>query len=264
MRFPRALYSAKIKKRTPRPYTARFPQGGFTMEKTAILFVHGFMGCSRQFLPLQDALEGCKADMKLHVLPGHEATLKEFHKTNAEVWQQSVNAAVRDLAREYDRILLVGHSMGGLLAVRAAIAEPEKVCGVAAIGFPIKINLKWQWLSLNLDAARPAKEGEDPRVTAARTMAGVSLNNVGQYLSTLPQNMQFLKTTRLARKDIHFLKAPLTVLNFKKDEIVAPSVTDFVHSQLPDAKVILLPNSYHFLFTDDDLLAMANEIKNML
>lgn len=234
------------------------------MEKTAILFVHGFMGCSRQFLSLQNALEGCEADMKLHVLPGHEATLEEFHKTDAEVWQQSVNAAVRDLAREYDRILLVGHSMGGLLAVRAAIAEPEKVCGIVAIGFPIKINLKWQWLTLNLNAARPAKEGEDPRVTVARTMGGVTMNTVGQYFSTLPQNMQFLKMTRLARKDIHLLKAPLTVLNFKKDEIVAPSVPDFVHSQLSDAKVVVMPNSYHFLFSDDELLVMANEIKKML
>lgn len=234
------------------------------MQKTAILFVHGFMGCKRQFYSLRDELEGCGADMILHVLPGHDSTLEEFRKTDAGDWQQSVNNAVNNLAQKYDRILLVGHSMGGLLAVRTAIAEPKKVCGVVAIGFPVKINLKWQWLSLNLDASRPAKDGEDPRITAARTMSGVKIRTVGQYLSTAAQNMQFLKITRLTRKEIHLLKAPLTVINFKKDEIVASSVPDFVHSKLPDAKVLILPNSYHFLFTDDELHLMSNEIRRVL
>ncbi|NLW65801.1 MAG: alpha/beta fold hydrolase [Clostridiales bacterium] len=234
------------------------------MEKTAILFVHGFMGCKRQFLSLQNALEDCGADMILHVLPGHDSTLEEFRTTDAGIWQQSVNDAVHNLAKEYDRILLVGHSMGGLLAIRAAIAEPDKVCGVAAIGFPIKIRLRHQWLALNIDASHPAKEGEDPRITAARTMSGVKIESAGQYFSTFPQNMQFLKMTRLARREIHLLKAPLTVLNFEKDEIVAPSVPDFVHSQLPDARVIMMPNSFHFLFTDDELQLMASEIRGML
>ena len=234
------------------------------MEKIAVIFVHGFMGCHRQFEALADFVDDGEIEMVFHVLPGHESTLAEFKKTNAKIWQESVNELVGSMAEQYDRILLVGHSMGGLLAVRAAIAKPDNVCGVVCIGFPIKINIGKQWLDLNTAASKPQVDGEDPRVTAARTMAGVTINSTGQYFSTLPQNIQFLKTTRLARHDLHMLKAPLTVINFEKDEIVAKSVPEFVKSQKSDAKIVMLPDSYHFLFAETELVTMADEIQKML
>lgn len=234
------------------------------MANTAILFVHGFIGSCRQFTALAELLSDCNADMFFHVLPGHEATIEDFKKTNADIWQSSVDERLKKLSESYDRILVVGHSMGGLLAVRAAIAAPEKVCGIAAIGFPIKVSVGYDWLKLNMDASRPAHYGEDPRVTAARSMAGVAILNVGQYLSTLPQNMEFLKTTRLARRDLHKLTAPLKVINFERDEIVASSVPDFVRAKKPDAKIVMLPESYHFYFTANELVRMADEIRNML
>lgn len=234
------------------------------MENTAILFVHGFMGSHRQFDSLAKLLKESTADLYFHSLTGHGSTLKEFRSTNAKMWQDSVDERLRELSKEYEKVLVVGHSMGGLIAERAAIAVPDKVCGVVAIGYPIKINLKREWLKLNADASKPAKDGEDPRVTAARAMAGVPIHNVGEYLSTFPQNMQFLKTTRLARRDLHLLKAPLIVINFDKDEIVAASVPEFVMAQKPDAKIIMLPESYHFLFTENELPKMADEIKKLL
>ena len=234
------------------------------MEKTAVLFVHGFMGSHRQFGELSQLLKDCGADMYFYVLPGHETSLEDFKKTNADSWQSGVNSKLRELSAGYDRVLLVGHSMGGLLAVRAAIAVPEKVIGVAALGFPIKVSVGPDWLKLNMQASNPAKPGEDPRITAARSMAGVTIKTTGQYFSTLPQNMQFMKTTKLARRDIHLLKKPLTVINFEKDEIVSKDTPRFVLSQKPDAKIVMLSDSYHFYFAKEDLNTMADEIKAML
>lgn len=234
------------------------------MEKTAILFIHGFIGSKRQFYGLRDRLSGCGADMFFQVLPGHEGTLEDFRKTNAEAWQRGVNDRIIELASEYDRLVLVGHSMGGLIAVRAAAAKPEKVVAVVAIGFPLKVRIGREWLKLNLDAAKPEKAGEDPRVTAARSMAGVPIKNVRQYLSTLPQNMAFLKMARLARKELPLLKAPLTVINFERDEIVAKSVPEFVKSRLPDAEIVMLPQSYHFLFQPDEQERMAAIIRSKI
>lgn len=234
------------------------------MEKTAIVFIHGFMGCHRQFDALAGLLEDCEADMVFHVLSGHESSLEDFKKSSAVSWQDSVNELVEGLSGSYDRLLLVGHSMGGLLAVRAAVAHPEKVIGVAAIGFPIKISVGPKWLKLNMAAANPPVEGEDPRITAARDMAGVEILSVGQYLTTLPQSLQFIKTTRLARRDIAGLKSPLKIINFQRDEIVAKSVPDFVKSKLPKADIVMLPESYHFYFTPEELSAMAEEIRAML
>lgn len=194
-------------------------------------------------------------------LKGHGGSLADFRASGCEQWQESAEEHLKALEKDYDRILLVGHSMGGLLAVRAAIARPEKVVGVVAIGFPIKISIGPRWIGMNMAAARPPAPDEDPRITSAREMSGVPIRNVKEYFSTLPQNRSFLKVTRLTRKEISRLNAPLTVVNFNKDEIVAPSVPAFVRKKLPGAQIHVLPGSYHFLFQPDELETMAQIIR---
>ena len=230
--------------------------------KTAVLFIHGFMGAHGLFPPMGKRIDG--ADIFYHILPGHESTLADFKKSGAVVWQASVDGRLAQLRKEYDRIVLAGHSMGGLLAVCAAVKNPDKIVGVTAICFPIKVTLKLEWISLCMGATKPYSEGEDPRVTAARRLAGVKIGSVGEYLSTLPQNFEFLKTTKAARKSLRRLQVPLTVINSAEDEIVNPSVPDFVRGELPAARVILQKKSSHYLFDADEETFIVETVARMV
>ena len=220
------------------------------------------MGAHSLFPPMGKRIDG--ADMFYHILPGHETSLADFRKTGAADWQASVDGRLAQLRREYDRIVLVGHSMGGLLAVCTAVENADKIVGITAISFPIKISLKREWIALCLGATKPYSEGEDPRVTAARKMAGVKIESVGEYLSTLPQNFEFLKTTKAAQKKLHKLKVPLTVINSVNDEIVNRSATEFIFSQLPDAQIIVQEKSSHYLFDADDETFIVSTIARMV
>lgn len=230
-------------------------------ERTAVVFIHGFMGRAKQFDSIKERLSGCGAELFFPVLAGHEASLEEFLQTNGDAWQKSISNLVDELRKDYDRIILVGHSMGGNIAIREAVRNPEKISRVIAIGFPIKVSVGPQWLKLNMLASRPYREGEDARVTVARAMGGVKIESVGDYLRTLPNNIEFLKLTKNARKMLPQLSAPLTVLNFKKDEIVSKGVRELVMKTLPDTEFYLLENSYHFLFTPEETDLMASVIR---
>lgn len=220
------------------------------------------MGRPKQFDSLRQRLEDCDAELLSHVLPGHEADLEVFLKTNGDAWQKSVSELVDSLRETHDRIILIGHSMGGNIAVREAVRNPEKISRVIAIGFPIKVSVGPAWIRLNMLASRPAKAGEDARVAAARSMAGVKICGVGDYLRTLPNNIEFLRLTKNARNMLPRLSVPLTVINFKKDEIVSKGVRDFVTKALPETSFYLLENSYHFLFTPEETELMADLIRS--
>ena len=220
------------------------------------------MGAHGLFPPMGKRIDG--ADMFYHILPGHETSLADFRKTGARDWQASVYGRLAQLRRKYDRIVLVGHSMGGILAVCAAVKNPDKIAGITAISFPIKISLKREWIALCLGATKPYSKGEDPRVTAARKMAGVKIESVREYFSTLPQNLEFLKTTKAAQKKLHWLQVPLTVINSVNDEIVSHSAAEFIHSQVPDARVILQQKSSHYLFDADEETLIVETIARMV
>ncbi len=233
-------------------------------KKTAVLFIHGFLGSARFFDQIKTELADADAGLASISLAGHDASYEDFCQSGWRDWQESANMKLRELSDTYDRVLLVGHSMGGLIAVRAAVAMPEKVAGVVGIGFPIKISLGPRWIKLNIAATQPKVPGEDPRVTSAREFAGVPIRSVEEYFKTLPQNIGFLKTAGAARREISQLRAPLTVINFERDEIVAPSVPRFVKDRLPGAEIVLLPKSYHFLFAEDERKRMVEIIRGYI
>ena len=231
-------------------------------ERVAAVFVHGFMGSPKQFVSLKERLADCGADIYCPVLAGHETSFEDFQRSNGEAWQKSLSDAVDGLRDKYDRIILIGHSMGGLLAVREAVRNSAKIDRVIAIGFPITVTVRPSWLQMNMKAAKPAVPGEDPRITAARSMAGVKIDSVGKYFRTLPNNMQFLHVAADSRKQLPKLKTPLTVINFKKDEIVGGNAKKFVMKILPNTKFYLLDNSYHFYFTPEETELMVSVIKD--
>ena len=69
---------------------------------------------------------------------------------------------------------------------------------------------------------------------------------------------------RDTQKSIDHLNTPLTVINFKKDEIVSRRAAGFVKAKLPGSRLTTLNESYHFLFGDNDIELIADEIKSLL
>ncbi len=235
------------------------------MSSKVIVFIHGFMGRSRQFEEIVSSLEGCGADLKLCVLDGHEKkTFQEFRQSSAKTWQSGADKFIDKLRADYDEILLVGHSMGGLIAVQSAIACPEKIKGIVAIGFPVKVRLTPAWFKNNILASKPPREGESEYVAAARKLGGVHMDKPSDYFRTMPNNMQFMSMRARTGKGLYKLSVPLSVINMEKDEIVAPGTQKFVAKKLPNADFMLLKESGHFLFRENEVTIMANEIRRML
>ena len=232
--------------------------------KKGIVFIHGYMGSIKQFDGLKKRLSNAGADLIFQSVAGHDKTLADFLASDDASWQSGLNYQLESLRGDYDQILLVGHSMGGLMAVRAAVADPKGIKGIAAIGFPIQVWMKIQWMKNMVNAAHPEKPGEDPRITAARRMCGVDVRNFSDFVKTIPLSGKFLKLARAARREISGLKVPLEIINFEGDEIVAKRGAAFVKKQLPDAKIHMQKNSYHFLFEDRDEQEMADIILRML
>ena len=66
------------------------------MNKRAIVFLHGYMGSSKQFISLINALNFDSATERYNiVLPGHETSLDEFTGKKRKDWQNFVDDFVQ-------------------------------------------------------------------------------------------------------------------------------------------------------------------------
>ena len=97
---------------------------------TPIIFIHGFGGDLNSWLFNQPELSGARVAYALD-LPGHGQSSATHGKGSARVLLEAVFALMDSLV--LPRAHLVGHSLGGAIALLMAAAKPERVASVTGI-----------------------------------------------------------------------------------------------------------------------------------
>lgn len=97
---------------------------------------------------------------------------KAFAQSGRLEWERSVNRAVRHALLRYKNVVLVGHSMGCLLAINAYHTLPEKhaIRGLVLLAPPLRIHLTSECIRKNLKSAisRQAEEAAGGSVQQRR------------------------------------------------------------------------------------------------
>lgn len=115
-----------------------------------ILILHGLFGSAKNWVSIARALSG---SYQIYALDARNHG-KSFHHP-----EHSIKAMAEDLERFYDfkgidEAVLIGHSMGGLTAMRFALYNPAKVLGLIVVDIAPKaynINYDAEFKALNLD-----------------------------------------------------------------------------------------------------------------
>ncbi len=98
---------------------------------TPLLMVHGFTADSQSWAPLEKAMGMDRALIRID-LPGHGRSPRRRVANFAELARQLVEA-FDDSCGEHDRVDLLGHSLGGALALALADIRPRRVRSLALI-----------------------------------------------------------------------------------------------------------------------------------
>lgn len=91
--------------------------------RDVIVIFGGFDSYIEEFLPILVALRDSGHDVVAFEGPGQGAVLEEQHVAMTPAWHEPVGAVLDAL--ELDEVTLIGISLGGCLAIRAAAREPR-------------------------------------------------------------------------------------------------------------------------------------------
>ncbi|MFP6742875.1 MAG: acetoin dehydrogenase dihydrolipoyllysine-residue acetyltransferase subunit [Alphaproteobacteria bacterium] len=95
-----------------------------------VVLVHGFGGDMNAWMFNQDALASDRAVYSLD-LPGHGGSVKDVGDGSLDVLVAAVDAVMTETGAYY--VHLVGHSLGGAVALQVALDKPEKIASLTLI-----------------------------------------------------------------------------------------------------------------------------------
>jgi carboxylesterase len=237
---------------------ARYPVTG---ARLLILFVHGFLGGPGQFKQLVRAVneEGFAAETLL--LPGHGKRSWDFARHTSREWQEAVNTALINRLSQYEKVVLMGHSMGGLLGINASVkAGPAH--GLVLWETPIRLRMRLSGIRNDLQVAFLPERLQGPVARAYREASNVRFSTPLHYLLTVPRALDLLRMMAATERELFRIRCPVLLIQSDLDEIVHPVCLERLQQSLANAKVstLRLTASWHSYFPEDELLTLQTRL----
>ena len=222
-----------------------------------VVFLHGWLGSWRYWFP---TMERAAENFRTYSFDfwGFGESRRKSTYESIQNYSDQVIRFLDELG--IDRCLLVGHSMGGMVALKTAINHPKRISRVAAVGAPI-VGDSLSWLLKLTD--RPLFADAFARVPAFRRFMfhwflgeaddqhvhEILDDSVKSSSTTLRNAVGSMWRTDL-RPELPRLSVPSLIVHGGRDEIVHPNQAD-LFDNVSSAEVVVMPESRHFPFLDE-------------
>ncbi|MBI3115446.1 MAG: alpha/beta fold hydrolase [Candidatus Kerfeldbacteria bacterium] len=193
-------------------------------DDTGILLVHGFSGSPASFAPLIPRLIAQGWTVHTIWLAGHGTSEEDLATKTSSDWVLSLRAGIDRLRRQTQRIIVIGDSFGGNLALYAALMGPP-IAGVVTLGTPVSArhDLMNRALLPILTRIQPYHRKSWVKDPAAQRAAGSYLRIP---LRAYAEVIRFID--RHTKRELEGVRVPLFVVQAKKDYEVHPSSAYFL------------------------------------
>lgn len=213
------------------------------MKKTGLLLIHGFLTCTDDWDLFVPELEKLYDGVVLFKQPGHERADGKPHYRDftADAAFSELGRTLREMEEEYETIDIMGHSMGGGMALYAA-AEAKNVRRTVLLSPAIKYPRPGAFARHNSAVSKLQNMSRHCRDTElAEALAAAASNvrttfkeSVDMFLKRLlpnwsPHNlMTFERIMGRAEKYADKVECPLAVLWGELDEFIPRRAADII------------------------------------
>ncbi len=229
------------------------------------LLIHGLTGTPYEMRFLGDQMAA--AGIRVHgvKLAGHAENPEALGAVSDANWYESVIDGFERLRAYGDPIVVVGLSMGGVLAARLAIEQDEALAAIVMLA-PAFFLPRWPRLALR--AIRPATKladrvylhkpgGSEIHDAAARRI------HPGNRIMPLRAALNLIELSDYVRPKLGDIDQPALLIHARKDRTCPfDKNTRFVMRHLGSSRkrLIALEESYHVITVDSEKERVAREV----
>ena len=229
-----------------------------------VVLVHGFTGSAFEVRYLGEQLARAGYSVRAPLLPGHGTSLADLDRTTWKDWTEAVERAVDAMRVRYQRVAVVGQSLGGLLALYTAAHRHDIAC-VASLAAPLWLEglsarvATWTTRgALRGVRAIPKFGGSDVRDKRAKRdnpcYPAIPTKALGQLLEFFP----------IVKAALPRVTQPVLVLHAIQDHTAPVACAQTIAQATRAVRVRLLPQSFHLIAVDVERDIVAAEVTQFI
>ena len=233
-------------------------EGSYNM--IACLIIHGYTGGPYEVEPLSTYLkEKTDWDVFVPTLPGHGIKL-DLKNVSHTKWIEAIDDVMNELKDKYDKVYVIGFSMGGMLAAYVAGKYPvDKLVLLSTAGRYLSFK------QIFLDLKGVVYDG-----FRGKLKENILFARYRDKLGQVPfrANLEFLKLIRFTRSYLKEVDSPVFIAQGQQDGIVPASTVSYLDKEITSEQkeIVLFEKSKHLICLGNDkdtLNAMIGDFLNI-
>lgn len=229
--------------RTPEPFLF---MGSGENGATGILMVHGFTGTPSEFRRVGYFLHEQGYTIQAIRLPGHGTSPEDMLLTEWTDWYKHVRDSFDTMATLCKSIIVMGHSMGGLLALR--LATERQVAGIVSLATPIFL------ASRKTVFARPLQLLVKYVKKPAQTIPTLLDESCAYTKTPIRCVISLRKLLKKVKRSLSKVEAPVWIGQGEKDKVVLPRSAAYLYRKIGSSSkaVYYYPYTSHGMLLDQE------------
>jgi carboxylesterase len=237
--------------------------------KVGVLLIHGLCGTPAEMRFVAMGLGRAGYTVHCPQLAGHGGTRQDIVKTNWQDWYRSAEAALDEIRKDCDTVIVGGLCLGSIIGLHLAAKHPDKIQGVALFSPTLWINgwaMPWytklfslvrsRWMANLMEFPDAESLGiKCPRVrefvrAALAASDGSDLGTVGTPGAMVLEHRRMVAA---AKKVLDGVQQPTLIIHSRQDDYANLNNATYLRGQLRGAEdVVVLEDSYHMVTLDKE------------
>ena len=238
-------------------------------KNTSVLLIHGYTGITQEMYFLGKQIND-RAGYTVYIprLPGHGTNTQDFRQSCARDWLRKTYDSYIKLNSDYQKVYVIGLSMGGLLALlTSAKFNPDKLVTIAAALYtrnpliPITPILKYFVPAIKQTEENSLQDSTDYKTEAEKNY----YENYHEYHYTT-QIAELYKLMRITRKKLDEVTSETMIISSKGDELVPQKAARKIYNniQTKNKHLFVFPDSPHVINDGPNSEECADKIIDFL
>ena len=199
---------------------------------TMVIFVHGILEGTKQFRKFTDIVYNKGFSYSAILLDGHGGSGKKFANSSMKKWINSVEKEILKYKDKYENIILVGHSMGGLLSILLSLKYKNKVKSLILISTPLKVHVRFDMMISSIKIALGKIKDEDTLTKYAYNALSVDRSSLVTYARWIPRYKDLFELIVMVKRELKIIAIPTVIIHTKKDELVSNKSLNLFYKNL--------------------------------